>query len=319
MMCSKAYLVVDLGGTNVRVAALNSEGRILHKTKESIDSKAETSKVLRKVADLLHAVAESTERDGARVHGVSLGFPGIVDPTKGIVYQSPHFPDWKDLNLREYFELPWPLVVDNDAKLATLGEGWKGAGAHLENFILLTLGTGVGGGISVGKKIFRGDRGFAGELGHFCIECEGPSCACGSRGCWEMYVSTQGLLRSLEHTDDVEGRRQLLEKLQLNSIGRVTVKHLHEAALDGDLFAGALFRRMGHYLGIGIASLANAFGIENFIIGGGISDAWNFFADVARREIHNRIYPEVAQKIILHKCLLGDDAALVGGVAAQIF
>ena len=309
-------IAVDLGGTHLRVGAVQEDGVVVEKEKYDADSRSGCNSVLGCVAQSVKKMAEKIKARSDVIKGVALGFPGIVDQEKGIVYQSPHFPDWKDLNILDFFkkEIFWPLVIDNDANMAALGESWKGAGQGVKNFVMLTFGTGVGGGIILNGQIFRGDRGFAGEVGHLCIETEGPRCACGSKGCLEMYVSANGIRRLVEFTDDPEGLNRLIERIGGN-IERVTVRYLHEAALDGDIFANIVFKKMGYYLGTGLASLTNTLGVETFILGGGVSEAWNFFIEPARKELLERTYHEIASHIQIKKAILGDNAGLVGGAS----
>lgn len=316
-MSHNYVIAVDLGGTNLRVGAVREDGAVEEKERYDSESRSGGPAVLGRVSQAIKRVAEKIESRGGTICGAALGFPGIVDGKKGIVYQSPHFPDWRDLDLLQYFkkEFPWPVTVDNDANMAARGEGWKGGGQGLKNFVMLTFGTGVGGGIMVNGEILHGDRGFAGEVGHICIEPEGHRCACGSRGCLEMYVSSQGILKSVEMTDDPEGRDRLLARLG-KVVERLTVQDLHEAALDGDIFANITFKKMGYYLGIGVASLTNTLGIETFIIGGGVSQAWDFFIDAAKKELAERTYRETAGHVKFRKALLGDNAGLIGGAAA---
>lgn len=317
---SEEYVIsVDLGGTNLRVGAVRTDGKIEERERYPSEARFGSLNVLGRVAQAVRQMADRLEARGGTIRGVALGFPGIVDSEKGIVHQSPHFQDWKDLDLFSYFkkELPWPVVVDNDANMAALGEAWKGAGQGIQNFVMLTFGTGLGGGIIVGRKVFHGDRGFAGEIGHIGLEAEGPRCACGSRGCFEMYVSTQGILRLVQGMDDPIGREKLLAHFGGN-LDKVTVQHLHEAALDGDIFANATFKRMGYYLGIGLASLVNTLGIGTFILGGGIAQAWDFFIEPAKKELSDRTYRESFRHVQIRKGLLGDDAGLIGGCAASL-
>lgn len=316
MPSSNCVLSVDLGGTNLRVAAVAADGSIRERLEESSDARSGSLAVLKKVSAAVKGLGGKVESSGLRVSGVALGFPGIVDPSKGVVHRSPHFPDWRDLDLFSFFksEISWPIIADNDANLAALGESWKGAGKGLKNFLMMTLGTGVGGGLFLNGSVFHGDRGFAGEIGHITIETEGPICACGSRGCLENFISATGILRLAEDSSQVDGREQMLEKLG-KPLARTTVKDLHEAAMDGDIFANTLFKKMGYYLGIGVASIVNVLGVETIIIGGGVSEAWDFFIETAKKELAQRTYEETAKSVKLVKAALGGDAALVGGAA----
>ncbi|MBI3541288.1 MAG: ROK family protein, partial [Deltaproteobacteria bacterium] len=309
---SQYAISVDLGGTNLRVAAVSQDGTIEERERYDSDARLGSRVVLERVAFGIKEVAGRIEAKKGQIIGVGLGFPGIVDPQRGMVHQSPHFPDWKDLDLLGFFqkELSWPVVIDNDANMAALGEMTMGAGKGLKNFVMLTFGTGIGGGIVIHEKIFHGDRGFAGELGHICIEAEGPPCPCGSRGCWESYVSAKGILRLVEESQDVEGRDILLARFG-GLLEKLTVQRLYEAALDGDIFANVTFKKMGYFLGIGIASLVNTLGIDAFILGGGVAQAWDFFIEPARKELTERTYHETARGVTLQKAALGENAALV--------
>lgn len=316
MKSSSYVLSVDLGGTNLRVGAVRDDGVLEKKEKYLSDARVGSAVLLGRIADHVKGMARRMEERGI-IQGVALGFPGIVDPEKGIVYKSPHFPDWHELDLLSFFrrEFPWPVIVDNDANMAALGEAWKGAGQGHRNFVMLTFGTGLGGGIIIDQKIYHGDRGFAGELGHVVIESQGHRCACGGRGCLEMYVSTQGILKLIETSDDRFARDKFLEPFG-GVVEKVTVEYLYKMALDGDIFAHTTFKRMGYYLGIGLASLANTLGIETFLLGGGISEASDFFMDAAKRELGERAYREVASHVQIKKAALGDHAGLIGGAAS---
>lgn len=318
MPSSNCVLSVDLGGTNLRVAAVSEDGAVLERFEEASDAHAGSTAVLKKVAGAVRAIGANVESRNDKILGVSLGFPGIVNPAKGIVYRSPHFPDWKDLDLISFFkaELPWPFAVDNDASLAARGEAWKGAGKGLRNFLMMTLGTGVGGGIVIDGRVFHGDRGFAGEFGHICIETNGPECACGSRGCLETFVSATGILRLAEESGQADAREHLLAKLE-KPLARTTVKDLYEAAMDGDIFANTLFKKMGYYLGIGVASLVNTLGVGTVVVGGGVAQAWDFFIEPAKKEMAQRTYEETARSVKILKAALGIDAALIGGGAVS--
>lgn len=305
---------VDLGGTHLRVGAVRSDGTI--EIKEKLPAEAKKGEVLSPVADAVKRIADQISKKGGTIAGVGLGFPGIVDPEQGIVYQSPHFPDWNRLDLHSFFkrEFRWPIVIDNDANMAARGEGRHGAARGLKNFILLTLGTGVGGGIVANGEVFHGDGGFAGEVGHLVIEGDGASCPCGGKGCLEMYVSATGILRLVEESEDRRGREQLLGRVGLTADQsyRLTVASLYEAAREGDLFAHLIFKKMGSFLGIGLVSLINILGIETVILGGGVSQAWDFFIEPAKKEFSQRTYKETARRLKILRAELGDDAGLIG-------
>ena len=306
---------VDLGGTSLRVGLVSAGGEVVRVEKVPSGARDPWEVTLGRIAELIEKVAAGSNK----ISGLALGVPGIVD-RQGVVHSSPHFPDWKEVDVGAWFRkrFPWPVIVDNDAHMIARGEQWKGAGEGIENFIILTLGTGVGGAIVWKNGVVSGDSGFAGELGHMVIETEGPACNCGSQGCFEMYVSATGILHWLETGDrlDPVGRGKLLERF--GGIGRITVDQIYDAAREGDITAHALFRRMGYFLGIGIASLVNVTGIETMILGGGVSQAWDFFIEPAKKELAERTYAETSARVQILKAQLGEEAGLIGGAVALL-
>ena len=308
---TKAYLSVDLGGTSLRMALLDEQGKILSQQTISSDLVRDEEgliKVLSQETELFRFRAEKIETE---IAGMALGIPGLVDSTQGLVLQSPHFPLWKDIALRDAFQnkFPFPVLMENDANQAALGEAWKGAGQDWPNFILLTLGTGIGGGIIQEGKIFHGPNGFAGEIGHIVIDRRGPTGALGSQGTLESLASQSGLKLQL-------GNFQNLQRLLVND--STLPEKLFELAAAGDNDALKMWREMGAALGCGIASLSLAFGYDRFVIGGGLSAAWSFFEKSCREEAARRTYSALAPNLKIVPASLGQDAGLIGGVRRLI-
>jgi glucokinase len=288
-------VAVDLGGTDLKSAVVHSSGRILHRSSVASNSKESKGKILERIL-----MAVSREHDwaggkGYRVKGVGFGIPGIVSH-QGIVHRSPHFPGWRDYPLKSLLKkkIFLPFVVDNDANMAALGEAWKGAGREVKNFILLTLGTGVGGGIVIEGKLHHGDSGFAGELGHVVIERYGRRCNCGGRGCLEMYASATGIRQETGQTPE----------------------ELYRLAFRGNKTAKKIYRRFGEALGAGIASIVNTLDIERVILGGGLSGAWRVFIESTRRAVSVHTYSTTAKRIRIRRATLGNDAGLIGAARA---
>ncbi len=316
MTDDRLVVSVDLGGTHLRVGCVDASGNVIYKIKVPAEARSGSDRVLEKVYQSIEQIRREAVGERSIV-GVALGFPGIVHPEKGIVYQSPHFPDWKNLDLLSFFKsrIQETIIIDNDANLAALGEAWKGAGQRKKNFIMITLGTGMGGGLVLNRQVWHGDRGFAGEIGHICVDIDGPPCGCGSHGCLETYASASAIGTLIEKVDDERGLERLLEKSGLTR-GRLSFQFFYEQAMDGDIFANAIFKKFGFYLGVGIATMVNTLGMETIIIGGGVSEALKFFIQPALKEIRERTYQEVADKVQIEAGQLGDEAGLVGGAAA---
>jgi len=249
---------------------------------------------------------------------VGIGAPGIVDFERGVIVKSPHYSDWKGFPLKTDLSKAagLPVILDNDGNMIARGEGWQGAGKGLKNFVMMTLGTGIGGGIVINGEVFHGDLGFAGEIGHIVINFNGKVCECGGRGCWENIVSSEGVRYLMSKSDD-PNKEKFLEQFN-GEVDKVSAKKLHAMAEDGDIFASGIWRNFGAYLGAGIASLVNVLGINTFIIGGGLSSAWNFFIAEAKREIPKRTYKETAALIDLKRAALGEAAGIIGAAKQAI-
>jgi glucokinase len=201
------------------------------------------------------------------------------------------------------------VVIENDANAAALGEQWLGAGKDVASMILITLGTGVGGGIILDSRIWHGADGMAGEIGHMTLVPDGRPCSCGNYGCLEMYASSRGILRSYEEACSQSGPR---------AARALTSEDVYEAARSGDPVAIGVMKGMGRMLGIGLANLINIFNPERIVIGGGVKDAWPLFIDAVREEIFRRAFEVPAKRSGIVSSLLGDDAGVVGAAAVAL-
>src|SRR3989338_454180 len=179
---------VDAGGTHLRVALLNETGKIVDKETSVVGPERSPEKFF---VQLAHVIQRTTGPHLKKIAGVALGLPGICNAKEGVIHQLPHYPEWKDVPVAKILggHFDFPVYFDNDANVAALGEHWKGIARKPPTFIMLTLGTGIGGGLILENKLWRGEEGFAGEVGHMVIEMNGRPCACGQKGCWERYAS----------------------------------------------------------------------------------------------------------------------------------
>lgn len=308
-MGKKVAIGVDLGGTNFKFGLVEEDGNILKKDVVEVAGDRSINGVIALIVSEIKKLVAS-EHD---VVGLGIGMPGIVDRKKGIIYKSPNYFGWVDApvldELKKYFKMP--IVLDNDANMVALGEHWLGAGKGVSNFLMVTLGTGIGGGWIINDKIFHGDRGFAGEIGHIIIDFNGVMCNCGNRGCLEAYASATGLKRMIKDWEDVPEKSAFVSKLN-SSIESISPIEVFKFASDGDIFAGQVWKKFGAYLGAGLASLVNAMGIETIIIGGGLTKAWDFFIDPTLKEFNKRTYKEIAEKVRIKRTELLDDAGVLG-------
>jgi glucokinase len=305
----RVVIGVDLGGTNLRTALLSPDGDILGKSKEATYAADGWKKVVQRLIQNIERQKGIAAQKGLSVAAVGVGAPGVIQVDKGIVVKSPNFPDWNNLPLKDELEnvLGLPVTIENDANAAALGEQWRGSGRGIGSMILLTLGTGVGGGIVLNRQIWHGADGMAGEVGHMTIIPDGRQCGCGNTGCLEMYASARGIVQSYR---DAGGASET------GNQSEVTAAQVYQAASSGDFRALEVMRNMGRMLGIGIANLINIFNPEMVVIGGGVKDAWPLFIDSTRAEIRKRAFEVPAARTEIVPSKLGDDAGMVGAAAA---
>ena len=278
---------IDAGGTHLRVARLDPEGNILNKEMLVVGTERTADIFFKTLSEKIRLVAGAHRKDLA---GIGLGLPGICNQKEGVIHELPHYPHWHDVPVIQIMKEGFScnVVFDNDANMAALGEHWKGIAKNLPTFIMLTLGTGIGGGLVLDGKLWRGEEGFAGEVGHMVIEADGKECVCGNKGCWECYASAGAV-----------------------PVGK-TAEGFSKAADEGDSEAKKFWEKFGHYLGLGISNLANITGVEHFVLAGGVSLGWPHFIESAKKTILKGAYPRLAKKIVLQKTSLKGEAALIG-------
>lgn len=304
---------VDLGGTNLRTGLLTAQGEIINRHKEATHVSEGWQKVVRRLVDDIQIQRQYAVERGLKVAAIGVGAPGVIHVDEGVVVRSPNFPDWNNIPLKTLLEeaLAVPVAIENDANAAALGEQWRGAGRDIKSMILLTLGTGVGGGIVLDNRIWHGADGMAGEIGHMTLMPEGRPCSCRNVGCLEMYASARGILQSYR-----EALAQSCSDINFNDT--ITAADVYEAARTGNRTAIRVMKDMGTMLGIGIANLINIFNPERVVIGGGVKDAWPLFIDSAREEITRRAFEVPARRTQIVPSLLGDDAGMVGAAAVAL-
>ncbi len=299
-MGGRFVIGMDLGGTNLRVAGVTSGGEIVALHREHTAAREGTEPVIERIIAAIVRVAGSVTGAGGIVLGVVLGAPGIISSRKGTVVASPNLPGWNDVPLRDRVAAATGLQVllENDANAAAYGEFWRGAGRGCSSMVLLTLGTGVGGGLVLGGDLWRGADGMAGEIGHVTIEPGGRICRCGNTGCLETYASATGIVDSYRKFSGIEES--------------VSAEEVHRRALEGDANARQSYRDAGRALGIAIATLVNLLNPERIVIGGGVLPAWDLFMPVAEHEMRRRAFAAPATRVSFAPAALGDLAGVTG-------
>jgi len=314
-------IAVDLGGTNLRIAAISSEGKMLEKVTTATDVQLGRDYVIRKMCDAIQSLTVK-HRDSGELAGIGIGVPGIIDTDTGTIMRSPNLQDWAHFPVREEIErrLGTKVILENDANAAAMGEKWLGAGRNTDHMAMYTLGTGVGGGIVLNGRLWHGMNGMAGELGHFNVEPEGHPCGCGSRGCLEQYASATAIVR-MAHEEIAGGNAPDLADSARGNV-EFTSRGIYQLAIQGHPTAQKIYQRVGRALAIGVGSMINALNLPMYVIGGGVSSAWEAFAPTMFQELKVRSFiysvtaPDRVEKgqkhTVVTVALMGSDAGLYG-------
>jgi glucokinase len=309
------YIIgIDLGGTYIKAGSVSKEGKLLKEvslpSQGEIGPQAVVSQIAKAVDDL------RSQHGGDKLLGVGIGSPGIVDLDGGTVKYPPNLANWKVFRLGEEVskKIGVRAEVENDANAAAVGEQKFGAGKGLNNFIMITLGTGVGGGFIVDGKVFRGETGGAGELGHTTINMDGPQCGCGNRGCVEAYVGQRHLSRRV--AEQLKSHPEsLINKLIAGDPEKLEPKVISQAADRGDKFALAVWQEVGTYVGTAVASTFNLFDIGTLIIGGGVAKAGRPLFDSIEATIEERVLSSLKPRVKVMKAQLENSAGVLGAAA----
>jgi glucokinase len=288
---------LDLGGTNLRGAAINRSGKILEKISEETNSQDGREAMLAAMTGVVDSLRSKCGTD--KLAGIGIGVPGFILLEEGVITNSNNLASLENFPIRDEIErrLKTPVVLENDANAAALGEKWMGAGREVDDLVLLTLGTGIGGGIISEGRVLHGFLGMAGELGHITVVPNGNPCGCGNQGCVEKHASASAITamaRMLHVGDDL------------------TPKEVYERALGGDDRAKRVFKLMGEFLGIALATLVNTFNFPLYLLSGGILPAWDFFAPSMLEEMRRRSFTFRTTKTRVEKATLGNEAGLYG-------
>ena len=278
---------VDLGGTNLRIAAVDERGHLLEKITLGTRVALGKDHVIDRMCEAVRGLSGKHESAGS-LHGIGIGVPGIIDMKTGMLRESPNLPGWAGVPVRAEIEhrLGTRVILENDANAAALGESWLGAARDADDMAMLTLGTGVGGGLVLGRRIWHGMTGMAGEFGHITVDPEGVPCPCGNRGCLERYASATAVVR-MARESIASGAAPGLSRAA-SSDPEFSAKAVYNLAIQGDEEAKKIFRRVGHALGMALADLVNALNLPMYVVGGGVSSAWEAFSPVVFEELRRR-------------------------------
>jgi glucokinase len=334
---NKFSIGVDLGGTNLRIAAVDDQGTLLDKVSLGTELSMGRDRVIDDMCDAIQRMSQKYA-NSAPLAGIGIGVPGIIDLENGTMRTAVNLPGWGNYPARAEIQrrLQTTVILENDGNVAALGEKWLGAARDFSDMAMLTLGTGVGGGLVLGDAIWHGVNGMAGEFGHITVAPDGPLCGCGNRGCLELYASATAIVRMAREAAASNPGSALARVVTADPA--FSAQSIYDLAMHGDgdnnEDARRVFERVGRALGIALSTLVNVLNLPVYVIGGGVASAWEAFAPSLFAELRQRSLVYAAndspdtpgneqstssgvksganQKTLVTRALLGSDAGLYG-------
>ena len=301
---------VDFGGSSAKIGLVGRDGSVLVRETVRIDSGAGFEEVLSPVALRLKSLTAQRPRSDTLV-AAGIDMPGFIDRREGtVVSGSENIPCLQGRSPQAFLSsaLGVPAFSENDATSAAAGELLFGAGKRFSSFLLITLGTAIGGGLVLGGKVYRGSRGFAGEVGHVCVVADGVACNCGSRGCFEQYASGTAIVRTYREKLRKRGR----------DAAEATAKSVAEKARAGDPQARDAIEEAARYIAQAMGSILNVLDLEACLIGGGVSEAGDVLLGPVREHLPDHCWPEIANGVQVLRADLGNDAGIMGAAAQAL-
>jgi len=288
---------LDLGGTNLRAAVISREGKMLEKIAVETNPMLGRESMLGEMVAAINGLRSS--RGTKDLAGIGLGVPGFIVLKEGVIRNSNNLACLEDFPFRDEMErrLGTKFILENDANAAALGEKWIGAGRDVDDLVLFTLGTGIGGGIISGGKVLHGFVGMAGEIGHLTVVPNGIPCGCGNQGCVEKHASATAIT-------------SMARILRLGE--NLSAEEVYELGVKGDERALRVFRSMGEALGIALATVVNTFNFPLYLLSGGVLGAWDLFAPAMLEEARRRSFTFRSTNTRVEKAILGNEAGLFG-------
>lgn len=309
---AKNRIGIDVGGTNVKIALVDSDGKIGYSN--TIPTRAEMGYeyTINNMKQAIRDLMTETKLSAKDIEGIGFGLPGQVDFKSGIVRLITNIPGWVEIPLAKMIEDEFhiPTRIDNDVRCAALGELNFGAGKGCENLICITVGTGIGSGLIINGRLVRGASNAAGEIGHIKLQMhDGPICGCGDTGCLEAFASGPSIVAMAE--EYIMGGKSTKYREMANG-GTITPFIVAEAAKAGDPVARRIFTRMGEYIGIGMASVVNLLNPERIIVGGGVADAGDILLTPLKETIKKRAMKIAGETVQVVPAQLGNTAGVIG-------
>ena len=314
MADDRVYAGIDIGGTNIKFGLFDSSGKILFRDQKPTQADKGPTPLMHLLSNIAERLLYLAADDELPVKYLGVGSPGAVDFRSGkVIGTCPNIPGWQGAEigaaLRERLNLP--VFVDNDANAVALAETRFGAAAGSKSVVCVTVGTGIGGGLVIDGKLWRGAFNAGAELGHMPINFDGPECGCGRRGCIEAYCSSRAMIERVK-TRTKSGLTPILKEILNGDPESLTVKKVFQASQRGDEAAMAAISETARFLGIGLSGIVNLLNPETIVIGGGVTDGGGGFVEAVAAEIRQRAFDSAVEGLRIVKAALGNNAGFIG-------
>jgi glucokinase-like ROK family protein len=310
-----AAVGVEIGVDFISVLLTDFVAKPYWRKRIQVDPTSGQPALLAMAEALIQEALQYAEVCHAHLLGIGVGVPGLIDVQRGTIVVAPNL-NWHDIPLRQMWTQLFnlPVFVENDANAAALGEYYFGVAREVKNFIYLSADVGLGGGIVLDGKLFRGHSGYAGEVGHMTIEPNGLPCSCGRRGCWETLVGLRGIVHQIQVMLQ-NGATSLIRDLVQGDLNNITFEQVVAAAEAGDAIALNALYNVAKWLGIGIANLVNVFNPEMVVLGGGLARGSKLWEPVLGATVHEFAWKQSLETLQLTTSAHGTEACVVGTVA----
>ena len=311
---------IDIGATSLDIALADVTGAILQRQSEPTDVHLSPETVLGRCSEMLLNLIQTQGAASDQILGIGVGVPGPVDFARGVLVAPPLMPEWENFLIRDFFKKTFIsafVVIDNDVNIMALGEQRAGEGTGVDHFIFIKIGTGIGAGIISNGKLHRGSDGSAGDIGHICVDKEGPLCACGNKGCLEAMAAGPAIMsKALEAARN--GSSAVLSQIRESKGGVIRPEDVNAACREGDQAALDIIRDSGQMIGDVLASLVNFFNPSHIFIGGGIANFGNHLLVAIRRAVLHRSLPLATTHLSIKFSKMGSNAGVVGAISLAL-
>ena len=311
---------IDIGATSLEIALADVTGLVVQQRAEPTDVHLSPETVLGRCSELLLELSQLQDVTPDQILGIGVGVPGPVDFARGILVAPPLMPDWENFRIRDFFMKTFTsafVAVDNDVNIMALGEQRAGDGAGMDHFIFVKIGTGIGAGIISNGKMHRGSDGSAGDIGHICVDKNGPLCACGNKGCLEAMAAGPAITsKAMEAARN--GTSPTLSQMRESNGGILRPEDVNAACREGDQAALDIIRESGKMIGDVLASLVNFFNPSHIFIGGGISNFGNHLLVAIRQAVLQRSLPLATTHLSIKFSRMGSKVGIIGAISLAL-